>query len=307
MAAGAEESGPSDEGPLAGALTPSPAAERRQVAMLAAMLQHHVPPPRPSPPMHTIQAAAAVPGTMGEPAILTALEAPSAASPLLASPAGPRPGRDPGTAVRHLAGGAPGTDSGGGAQALARGRDGGRGTRCRHARAARGARARRRPGDVRAAPGAGRLDAPDPLDTIEQLEAIEPEAGITFRRDPIEPPLLDHQRWIEWVLSVTLNGREMPEGILFIEEPRTGRLAVELSIAQAWRLRIDPDRVLTFDGVPFMPLDAIPDILSRLDEAALVLELEIPPRASSTRASTSTSGGGCRPHPAPGPFSTTTS
>ena len=42
----------------------------------------------------------------------------------------------------------------------------------------------------------------EPFADIEQLEAIEPAAGITFRRDPIEPPLLEQERWIEWVLSV---------------------------------------------------------------------------------------------------------
>jgi hypothetical protein len=49
------------------------------------------------------------------------------------------------------------------------------------------------------------------LELIEQLEAIEPAAGITFRRDPILPPLLEEDRWIEWVLSVTLNGRRCPK------------------------------------------------------------------------------------------------
>ncbi len=114
---------------------------------------------------------------------------------------------------------------------------------------------------------------------IEQLEAIEPAAGITFRRDPILPPLLDEGRWIEWVLSVTLNGREMPAGVLVIEEPGTGRLAVELASAEAWRLRIDRDAVLGFEGVPFLPLDAVPGIEIALDLQGLVLELEVPPEA----------------------------
>ena len=119
-------------------------------------------------------------------------------------------------------------------------------------------------------------DAHEPL---EMLEAIEPAAGITFRRDPILPPLLDEDRWIEWVLSVTLNGRAMPEGVVVIEEPGTGRLAVELAAAEAWRLVIDDDAVLGFEGVPFLPLDAITGIEIARDAQALVLELEIPPEA----------------------------
>ena len=121
---------------------------------------------------------------------------------------------------------------------------------------------------------------------IEQLEALElseeglePEAGITFRRDPLELPLLDSRRWIEWVLSVTLNGRALDQGVLFIEDPRSGRLAVELAVAQAWRLRIDPNSLLSFEGVPFLPLDTIDGIESSLDQFALVLDLQIPPEA----------------------------
>ena len=131
------------------------------------------------------------------------------------------------------------------------------------------------------------LSSPGPEPVIEALEAfdlvddeeIEPEAGITFRREPLDLPLLDERRWIEWVLSVNLNGRELDEGYLFIEEPRTGRLAVELDVARQWRLRIDPDTLLSFEGVPFLPLDAIDGLESSLDQFTLVLDLQIPPEA----------------------------
>lgn len=114
---------------------------------------------------------------------------------------------------------------------------------------------------------------------LVMLEAIEPAAGITFRRDPIELPLLEGGRWVEWLLSVTLNGRSMPEAVLVVEEPNTGRLAVELAVARTWRLKIDADAVLTFEGVPFLPLDAIAGIVVERDPQALVLELEVPPEA----------------------------
>lgn len=127
------------------------------------------------------------------------------------------------------------------------------------------------------------LEAPLPellaVPDLEDDAEIEPEAGITFRRDPLDLPLLDERRWIEWVLSVRLNGRDLEEGFLFIEEPRTGRLAVELSVAEDWRLRIDPDTLLSFEGVPFLPLDAIDGLESSLDEFTLVLDLVIPPEA----------------------------
>jgi outer membrane usher protein len=122
------------------------------------------------------------------------------------------------------------------------------------------------------------IGAPEEL-AIDEEEEVEPEAGITFRRDPLELPLLDSRRWIEWVLSVNLNGSELDQGVLFIEEPRSGRLAVELSVAQDWRLRIDPDALLSFEGVPFLPLDSIEGLESSLDQFALVLTLDIPPDA----------------------------
>ena len=128
--------------------------------------------------------------------------------------------------------------------------------------------------------------APRPAPLIEALavpeegdETIEPEAGISFRRDPLDLPLLDQRRWIEWVLSVKLNGRDLDQGFLFIEEPRTGRLAVDLAVAREWRLRIDPDTLLSFEGVPFLPLDAIDGVASSLDQFSLVLDLQIPPQA----------------------------
>jgi len=111
---------------------------------------------------------------------------------------------------------------------------------------------------------------------LEALDAIEP-GGITYRRDPLALPLLESERWTEWVLSVELNGEPVSDGVIFIEDPVSGRLAVELATAEAWRLIIDRDAILTFEGVPFYPLDAIPGAVAVLDPAALVVAIEAPP------------------------------
>lgn len=127
---------------------------------------------------------------------------------------------------------------------------------------------------------AAHATAAPPLPSVDAMaEDVEPAAGITFRRDPIDLPLLDEQRWLEWVLSVVVNEREPSEGVVFIEDPASGRLAVELSAAQAWRLLIDRAAVLTFEGVPFYPLDAIEGLSVAIDEATLTARLDIPPEA----------------------------
>ena len=124
-----------------------------------------------------------------------------------------------------------------------------------------------------------RLSTPEAPHDIKQLEAIEPTAGITFRRDTVEPPLLESERWTEWVLSVAINDREVSDGSVFIRDPVSDRLAVELATAQSWRLLIDRDAVLSFEGVPFYPLDAIAGLQQEVDETALSIQLQIPPDA----------------------------
>ncbi len=129
---------------------------------------------------------------------------------------------------------------------------------------------------------AGPRDLVESLGEIEQLEAVEPAAGIAFRRDVVEPPLLDEGRWAEWLLSVAINGREVSDGSVFIRDPVSDRLAVELATAQSWRLLIDRDLVLSFGGMPFYPLDAIAGLQIELDETDLSIQLQIPPEAFET-------------------------
>jgi outer membrane usher protein len=98
-----------------------------------------------------------------------------------------------------------------------------------------------------------------------------------LRRDPVEPPLPAEPAWREWLLTVTLNGRKASEGGLFVEPPGSDGLAAQLALLQAWRVRTDAARVITFQGEPYYPLDAIPGARFTIDRQALTLELEVPP------------------------------
>lgn len=95
------------------------------------------------------------------------------------------------------------------------------------------------------------------------------------RRDPLLPPLVDHEAWREWLLSVHLNGQTVSQGGLFVEAP-DGALAAQLALLEAWRIKIDPTRVLTFEGQPYYPLAAIAGATFALDRKALTISLEVP-------------------------------
>ncbi|HMR29784.1 MAG TPA: fimbria/pilus outer membrane usher protein [Geminicoccaceae bacterium] len=102
----------------------------------------------------------------------------------------------------------------------------------------------------------------------------QPEPGP--RRDPVDPPLLDAGAWNTWVLAVQLNGREVSQGSVVLEEPQYGRLVAPVSQLRLWRVRLDESRILAFQGEAFYPLDAIPGAEVGLDRAQLVLALQIP-------------------------------
>ena len=97
-----------------------------------------------------------------------------------------------------------------------------------------------------------------------------------MRRDPLDLPLLEEDRHTEWLLAVSMNGELRPEAVFVIEEPGTGRLLVELATAYSWRLRVDEDAIVTYQGLPFYPLDATPGIGLAMDSADLTLDLQIP-------------------------------
>jgi outer membrane usher protein len=111
---------------------------------------------------------------------------------------------------------------------------------------------------------------------------VEPPRRV-LRRDPLEPPL-GPDGWREWVFAVTLNGEEVSKGSLVAEEPGSGRLAIPLAQLRLWRVRVDPARVVTLQGEPFLPLEALGASRVAVDREALTLTLELPPEAFETYA-----------------------
>jgi len=127
-------------------------------------------------------------------------------------------------------------------------------------------------------PASSRATGPAPAFPSEARASgvPEPAAGPMPRRDPLDLPLREEERWREWLLSVELNGAVVSEGAYVIEEPESGRLAVPVEELRRWRLRIDRDRILTFQGMPFYPLDAVPGAEFAFDRADLRMELRVP-------------------------------
>jgi len=123
---------------------------------------------------------------------------------------------------------------------------------------------------------------------------VEPPRRI-LRRDPLEPPL-GPDGWREWVFAVTLNGEEVSKGSLVAEEPGSGRLAFAVAQLRLWRIRVDPAAVVTLQGEPFLPLEALRPRKVELDREALTLALDLPPEAFETYA---LEEGGPEPGPPP--------
>ena len=120
---------------------------------------------------------------------------------------------------------------------------------------------------------------PDLLPFVEAPEnarVVMAEPGPVVRRDPIEPPLLEQGEWREWLLSVVLNGQLVSDGALFIRN-RDDEWAVQVLDLRVWRVRLDEDRIITFNGEAFYPLDALPGLVQRYDAAALTIEMDLPP------------------------------
>jgi outer membrane usher protein len=111
---------------------------------------------------------------------------------------------------------------------------------------------------------------------------VEPPRRI-LRRDPVEPPL-GPDGWREWVFAVVLNGEEVSKGSLVAEEPGSGRLAVTVAQLRLWRIRVDPAAVVTLQGEPFLPLEALRPRRLELDRETLTLTLDLAPEAFETFA-----------------------
>lgn len=121
-----------------------------------------------------------------------------------------------------------------------------------------------------------------PATRVDMPPATETWSGPpprNFHRDPILPPIDPQQAWTEQLYGVTLNGLAVSDATIFAKETATGRLVVELAEARRWRLRIDEDRVVTLNGQPFYPIDAIAGARTAIDEVELTLTLTVPPEA----------------------------
>lgn len=134
-------------------------------------------------------------------------------------------------------------------------------------------------------PAAGPPPAPSPapVSAIPRVQAAPARQLVPpkreLRRDPVEPPQAAEPGWREWLLAVTLNGRAAAGDGLFVEPPGGGGLAAQLALLETWRVRTDTARILTFEGEPYYPLDAIPGATSSFDRQALTLVLDLPPEA----------------------------
>lgn len=118
---------------------------------------------------------------------------------------------------------------------------------------------------------------PDPLPRVSSSPAKETQPSLPpARRDPLLPPLAEPSDWRELLLAVELNGQPASGGGLFVERS-DGRLAAQLALLDAWRVRTEVAQVLTFQGAPYYPLDAIPGAVFSFDRDSLSLSLEIPP------------------------------
>lgn len=98
------------------------------------------------------------------------------------------------------------------------------------------------------------------------------------RRDPIEEPLLPTEEWQEWLFEVTLNGQLVSPGALVLRGP-DGEVALRVLDLRGWRVRLDPDWFISVNGEQFVPLAALDALLFEVDEAALAVDLVLPPGA----------------------------
>ena len=129
-----------------------------------------------------------------------------------------------------------------------------------------------------AAPAAAQPEPPPSVSSAPAKQEL-PTLG-PARRDPLLPPLHEPAGWHELLLAVVLNGQTVSAGGLFVERS-DGRLAAQLALLEAWRIRTEVADVLTFQGAPYYPLDAISGATFRLDRDALTLLMEVPPEEFS--------------------------
>jgi outer membrane usher protein len=106
-----------------------------------------------------------------------------------------------------------------------------------------------------------------------------PQPVVGPRRDPVEPPLIDQEVPLHWVLAVRLNGRDVSQGSVFLEDPKDGRWLAPVVQLRLWRVEIDESRIVTYEGEGYYPLDAIPGATFEIDRQQLTIALTIPNQA----------------------------
>ena len=125
-------------------------------------------------------------------------------------------------------------------------------------------------------PGRGAGLVPGPTKVESPAARLAAPSLRVRRRDPLETPVQERDAWRELILTVRLNGAVVSDGALFAENPADGSLYVQLAAIQAWRLRLDPLRIITLHGEPYYPLAAVPDIQVKLNRDDLSLQLDVP-------------------------------
>ena len=100
-------------------------------------------------------------------------------------------------------------------------------------------------------------------------------AGAVRRRDPLDLPLLQSEEWRESLTSVVLNGETVTEGALAIQGP-DDEWALRVVDLRDWRVILDEDRILTFNGEPFYRVDDLAGVQSDFDDRTLTLDITLP-------------------------------
>lgn len=110
-----------------------------------------------------------------------------------------------------------------------------------------------------------------------------------------------HRGEAELLLAVRINGVAQPNDE-HIARLNNGRLAASIETLQRWRLRIPAVEPIPHAGVSHYPLDAIPELRYRLDEAAQELQLEISTAAFLPSSFNAATGLQRNPQVSPGGF-----
>ena len=99
--------------------------------------------------------------------------------------------------------------------------------------------------------------------------------GDIRRRDPFDLPLLQSEEWLESLTSVILNGETVTEGAFAIQGP-DGQWALRVVDLRDWRVILDEDRILTFNGEPFYEVSKLDGVRSEFDDRTLTLNITLP-------------------------------